>query len=211
MTRFCEVYTELNPLHLDIEEADVKNENFWTKVSTFLPATMLLAKNAVQKSELDIPESMVHDPNERVSDHEIILRILTDYGKQVKIWFELNFDKISEGISAWSESPETDADFIDDVIDVIHWYQYFLGIKYNQTTRVNDPEDLSDQDYLAGTRKVTLIAIERSLAAWGILMKELPEFEDEIMNFILLLYKSQASILQKFPDAGFFKRPGFDY
>lgn len=61
-----------------------------------------------------------------------------------------------------------------------------------------------------GSAKIALIALERSLNAWRTLYHALPEFEDDILSFLVSLEQLQKMILEFFPDAMRFVRPGFD-
>ena len=41
-----------------------------------------------------------------------------------------------------------------------------------------------------GTAKITLIAIERSISSWGVLLKTYPEHQDEILARFSTFYKN---------------------
>ena len=61
---------------------------------------------------------------------------------------------------------------------------------------------------LNGTAKVVLIAVERSIGAWGMLLQQLIHSEDEIFDFIKELLVVQKAIKSLLPDAENFIRPG---
>ena len=61
-----------------------------------------------------------------------------------------------------------------------------------------------------GSAKVALIGIDRSLAAWGILLKYFPSQEDEIFPILVHLEQLRKNTEKAFPDGRAFVRPGFD-
>jgi hypothetical protein len=66
---------------------------------------------------------------------------------------------------------------------------------------------LRDSD---GSAKVALIAIDRSIAAWGAMRNHFPEQEDTILDLLVHLDRLRRKIEKTFPDARAFVRPGFD-
>jgi hypothetical protein len=67
--------------------------------------------------------------------------------------------------------------------------------------------DHSDAD---GSAKVALIGIDRSLAAWSEMLRQLPNEEDQILPLLAALSRLRRDIEATFPDARAFIRPGFD-
>lgn len=61
-----------------------------------------------------------------------------------------------------------------------------------------------------GSVKVALIAMERSIGAWGKLQENFPAKFDIILDILLHLDRLQRKTEQEFPRAREFKRPGFD-
>ena len=61
-----------------------------------------------------------------------------------------------------------------------------------------------------GTAKITLIALDRSLAAWSVLYPEYPAYEDKTLSILLHLDRLRRSLEVVFPAARAFVRPGFD-
>ncbi len=74
--------------------------------------------------------------------------------------------------------------------------------------RYEMPDDIpKDSD---GSAKIALIATDRSISAWGKLLKHLPKSEDEILEILVLLERLRNMTEKEFPDARKFVRPGFD-
>lgn len=63
---------------------------------------------------------------------------------------------------------------------------------------------------LHGTAKVTLLAIDRSMAAWARLMEKLPEEEEAILPLLARLDRLRKGLEAAVPRARAFVRPGLD-
>ena len=61
-----------------------------------------------------------------------------------------------------------------------------------------------------GSAKVALIGIDRSISAWGIMLRYFPACEDELLKILVVLEKLRKKVEKEFPDARSFFRPGFD-
>jgi hypothetical protein len=61
-----------------------------------------------------------------------------------------------------------------------------------------------------GSVKVALIAMDRSLTAWGKMYKYFPEKNDMILDMLVLLERLRRKAETEFPNARAFVRPGFD-
>jgi hypothetical protein len=77
----------------------------------------------------------------------------------------------------------------------------------------HEGDDEEDEYYMydnLGSAKIALIAIDRSIAALGYMLERMPEYEDDLLNFLITLSKIKNKVLAAFPKAMEFKRPGFD-
>jgi hypothetical protein len=61
-----------------------------------------------------------------------------------------------------------------------------------------------------GSAKVTLIAMDRSIGAWGTMREHFLEKTDSILDLLVLLDRLRRKTEQHFPEARSFVRPGFD-
>jgi len=57
---------------------------------------------------------------------------------------------------------------------------------------------------------VALIGIDRSISAWGVLLKLFPESGEGILPLVTKLENLRKRLEAEFPQARDFKRPGFD-
>jgi hypothetical protein len=100
------------------------------------------------------------------------------------------------------------------MVEIIHWYQHFIYVKLMRAVRgtlgnaEEEWEDFpKDSD---GSAKVALIAIDRSMAAWGHMHQFFPSHQDQIMAIIVHLERLRNRTETIFPEARHFVRPGFD-
>lgn len=119
------------------------------------------------------------------------------------------------------EDVEDEARQIGEMIEVVGWYHTFIPPKVSRTVGDllgRDEEDGSATDILResrlydanGSGKVTLVAIERSIAAWLSLREILPAYEPAILDMLALLDHMRHGIHEALPGAESFRRPGFD-
>lgn len=90
------------------------------------------------------------------------------------------------------------------------WYLFQIYVKLSRAVseKQEDEEDiLKDSD---GSAKVALIGIDRSIAAWGILLNHFQKQEDELLEILVILERLRKRVEKEFPNARSFTRPGFD-
>lgn len=127
-------------------------------------------------------------------------------GKGVEFQNDLN-----KGIISVEEAEEALSQ-IEDAFEVINWYQSLIYIKIRNACQLFFEDNLSDFmiDYYNGKAKLTLISIDRSIAAWLVLQVHFPEKTDKVSEILIQLEKLRQQIEKDFPNARKFVRPGFD-
>jgi len=145
-----------------------------------------------------------------------------DYYKSVSAFFKQNQDSFkAKGVDLFSEQEEPegkyplDRSLLADAVDVVRWYMHFMFAKGSRA--VQGMEDMHEtwggpyQSDALGSAKIALIAAERSIAAWEIIRRHLPEHSAAIVGgFELQLERFRHRIEGLFPDCRKFVRPGFD-
>lgn len=118
---------------------------------------------------------------------------------------------LSKGIISVEEAEKAVLQ-IEDAFEVINWYQSLIYIKIRNACQLFFEQDLSDfmVDYYNGKAKLTLISIDRSLAAWLALQVHFPEKVNKISEILFQLEKLRQQIEKDFPNARKFVRPGLD-
>jgi hypothetical protein len=116
-------------------------------------------------------------------------------------------------LPAECDSRETE-DEVNDYIEVVRWYQYFIAVKMIRglMSRIDEDDYLEEEDPRDsdGSAKVALMAIDRSISAWKLICDFRPENADSIHGLLFQLEKLRSSAETEFPNARDFIRPGFD-
>lgn len=158
------------------------------------------------------------------------------YAEMVQQWFNEEFaveQQVHDDTTGKSKNTEDDID-VSDAIEVIRWYQFFVAAKVFRAlmgleeqvidetssgndmfagTESDDDEEVFDaavHDDANGSAKIALIAIDRSLSAWRVLLDAVPEKAESIVPMFLELERLRRGAEQTFPHARDFMRPGFD-
>jgi len=157
------------------------------------------------------------------------------YAKLVQGWFEQELAierSVHDDTTGAAHSAEEDID-VSDAIEVIRWYQFFIPSKifralmsfeHHSSTGAPVPDEpgeaagpVADEMFVEisgnhadGSAKIALIAIDRSLNAWHILQRSLPDKTDSIVPMLVTLDRIRNATEVAFPKARDFMRPGFD-
>ena len=211
------------------ESRDIENQAFWDKLQETFQATIEMIREMAEEEGIDLDAVDVEEEMEEhrrirdaARDHELS-RLSHDYIGMVNGWFdsaeeliknkeeELN---LQEQLELPGSSPLVSAATIADAADVIRWYQYFIHVKLMRALQgmmEKRPEILNDFPKDSdGSAKIALIALDRSLGAWGELRRYFPEKEDFTLPILLHLDKLRRKTEKAFPEARAFVRPGFD-
>ena len=102
---------------------------------------------------------------------------------------------------------------ISDAVEILEWYHPLVYTKMTRAIGMREIERGAPRYYPLdsdGSAKVALGAIERSMAAWGILRESFPAEQDSILDMLAHLERLRNAIEKEFPNARAFRRPGFD-
>lgn len=101
---------------------------------------------------------------------------------------------------------------LNDCVEVIRWYQHLIYVKLCRafSSHVEEEGRKERQRDSDGSAKVALLALDRSMEAWGTLREMFPEKTDSVLEMLVHLDRLRRGIEAKFPKARKFKRPGFD-
>jgi len=198
----------------DPEAQDIRNEAFWNKLSGIFAETLELLKESAKEWGIDLEtlDSASDTERLRVNDEaaesHVICRASNNYNRMVQDWFSekerLFFDTgalSNEGLN------------LEEAIEVIRWYQYFIAAKVIRAVRGKIEEEERDDEFPSdsdGSAKIALIAIDRSVAAWAVIRQYVTEDADGVMDIIAFLDGLGQAVEKTFPDARSFVRPGFD-
>jgi hypothetical protein len=199
----------------DPEARDIRNEAFWKKLSEILGEALELLRESAKGWGIDIEtlDSAEDEENIKAKDvaaeNHLLCRVAKRYSQLAEDWFGRRETLFFEVVAAAREGVS-----IEEAIEVIRWYQYFIGAKVMRAVRGNIEEKEercdefpSDSD---GSAKIALIAIDRSIAAWAMIQHYMVDCGQEVIDTITFLDGLRQAVEETFPNARSFIRPGFD-
>jgi hypothetical protein len=199
----------------DPETRDIRNEAFWNNLSGIMGETLELLRESAKKwgVELETLESMEDIQHIKAKDaaakNHLLCRAAKRYSGWVEDWFRERETLFFEMAAAAREGVS-----LEEAIEVIRWYQYFICAKVMRAVRGNIEEKEergdefpSDSD---GSAKIALIAIDRSIAAWAVIQHYITDGDKEVIDVIAFLDGLRQAVEETFPKARSFIRPGFD-
>jgi len=229
LTSRCSVFALEKEDLEDPEMRDIQNEKFWKKMGEMFQATRELVEEMAKRMGIDldsldleagIEEERLKD--EIAQNHECS-RAAKIYIQRVNTWFDSVTDLFKEKEDELSSQVQMDIPTVNplgeafslkDAVEVIRWYQHQIYVKMMRAIRGKmDDEDESFDEYPKdsdGSAKVALIGMDRSISAWGELLKQFPQQEDPILDILLHLDRQRRKAEKEFPEARAFVRPGFD-
>ena len=213
----------------DSQARDINNEAFWQKLREIFQVTREMLEESAEQEGIDLDSLDLQEAYEderltrEIADNHECCRASKAYAEMVKSWFDSAkelFQEIADqlNLKARLELPDSDAcreaAGLRDSVDIIRWYQHQIYVKLVRAVRgtlEETPESLDDVPKDSdGSAKVALIAMDRSIAAWGQMCKHMPECRDDIIDILVHLDQLRRRTQTIFPDARAFVRPGFD-
>ncbi len=212
----------------DCQTRDAENEAFWDDLHETFESTMEMIEEQAEEVDFDLDDEEFHEFLEKeenvrdAAESQPHSRTAKRYIDIVDNWFKLNeglfADKGGEvEFLAGNDMPGTgradDVTALRDCLEVIRWYQPQIWVKLCRAGPGVIRAELDDlegfQEDADGSAKVAIIGIERSIAAWGAILKRFPDHEDAIFA-LGTLKRLLRQVEAAFPNARAFLRPGFD-
>ncbi|MCK4663746.1 MAG: hypothetical protein KAT68_12820 [Bacteroidales bacterium] len=210
-TKQCGSFALENKIYISDDEKDIQNEAFWDNLSLTFEATMELLEEKMKEFDITFEDEEIDMSflDDETSPHPLE-EAANFYAKSVYEWMDENKKEIELVLS--EESFDKKKILNKDATETILWYHIFIAAKLNRAISgyYDKEQDEATKQDMNGSSKIALIAIERSISAWGILLQRFNHHEDDIFSFIKMLKHLQNKAKLMFPDAGKFIRPGFD-
>ena len=207
LTSRCLVYATEQEDDDSLESRDLRNEQFWRKLSAIFQETREMIVDWAQNAGVDFnafadEDEARHKRKRQLVDNHPLTKAGKKYANTATDWFR-EFDQVVE-ISD-----------LEDAREVIQWYQYQIAVKTmralsGRKEELEDPEITDFPKDSDGSAKVALIGIDRSIAAWRMMQMSLPDRVESIVPLILQLERLRQRLEKGFPQARDFVRPGFD-
>ena len=191
---------------------DTDGPELWDYLHTVFEATMLMLEEMMEKMGLDPEEIKKMDPPEEPDpkDHQLYKKV-HELSFSIHDWLE----QIKPG-TYYDEEIELMPDNeksrrFKDALEVVYFYNFFISAKIYRALSIEDYYEKDEiQSDSNGSAKIALIAVDRLIAAWSILMEKMTDHEDEILKFLISLADIRKQTELTFPMARKFVRPGFD-
>jgi len=193
----------------DPETRDLRNEAFWRELSEIFKETLELLEEEGKKWGIELknldsaPEDETVAENEKAARDHVLSRTAGSYATVVDEWF-----KEREQLFFFPTGAAGDESIkIEDALEVIRWYQYFIAAKVMRAVRgsMEGPGDDCD-----GSAKIAMIGIDRSIGAWGVIPRHNRFYQESVWEMISLLKLLKQAIQETFSGAESFVRPGLD-
>ena len=213
-TSRCLNFSILEEEFSDPEAQDIRNEALWKKLSGILQETLELLRETGEKwgIELETLDSASDTErlraNDEAAESHVICRAAKNYSRMVEDWFSGKERLFFETPALSNEEVN-----LEEGIEVIRWYQYFIAAKVIRAVRGKIEEEErfdefpSDSD---GSAKIALIAIDRSIGAWAVVPHYNHSSAESVIEIISFLNHLRQAVEKTFPSARSFTRPGFD-
>ncbi|MCE7989535.1 MAG: hypothetical protein DYG89_50940 [Caldilinea sp. CFX5] len=214
----------------DIGVQDTENAQFWDGLGQVLENTLDLLHALAEREgvqPLSDEEWAHHQADEErkwaeaeahpaVALAEMYIQTVDEWLESAGPLFAAKADELTTylRLNLPGGDPEAKAAELRDAVEVIRWYQLFIQVKLMRALSgkeddAADPLDEYPKDS-DGSAKIALIAMDRSLAAWTILLRAFPQREVETLRLLAYLERIRRLTEQEFPQARAFVRPGFD-
>lgn len=192
---------------------DSDGPELWDYLHNVFVATMLMLDEMMQKMGIDPEEIKTMEPPEEPDpkDHPLYKNV-ENLSFSMHKWLEQNKpgEPSPEEIDNLPSENEKNPRFYD-ALEVIYFYNFFISAKiYRALSGIGDFEPEEVQSDSNGSAKIALIALDRLIAAWSIIMENLMDHEDDILKFLITLAEIRKQTEINFPLARKFVRPGFD-
>jgi hypothetical protein len=198
----------------NLDENDEMNEVFWQRFSEMLQSTISLLKEMAEERGIDLDAADIEE-NKLEKKISFTSSMAKNYIKLVDDWFNspIGISATDEDELKSSKTQENEIKF-EDIVQIIRWYQHQIYVKLERAiySELHENSNLlngfpKDSE---GSAKVALIGIDRSIGAWGQMLKHFPYYENKIIKLISFLERLRQIVEKRFPKARDFIRPGFD-
>ncbi len=206
LTTRCRVYAmeqeRADDRHDAAQEVFERNlQNIFTETKEMLREAA--AERGIDIDALDLEEAgEIIEQKRRAVEQQDLTKLAEKYTKQARVFLQAQdlFDETIERTRL-------------EMLQIIGWYHFFIAAKINRALYAEaDYEEDADFDAFRndgdGSIKIALIAIDRSITAWRVLLTD--DTQREIKPLIQLLETLRRICEEKFPNARDFLRPGFD-
>ncbi len=195
----------------DPENNEIEREDTFEYLKNVFAATRLMIEEKAEEMGIDLSDiNEFEDKTEPFKD--ALTKFAYDTASGLHDWLESEAGV--KGLKVYDSlklGQDLSLHYIDS-LEVVLWYNFFIPVKLERA--VSSAADDDFLEYFAsdcnGSAKVALIALDRSIAAWSVILEQRPEYEDTILNFLIKLTHTRTAAETRFLEARSFIRPGLD-
>ncbi len=230
-TSRCRVFDQVS--ELTPEQLDINNKAFWDAISKNFYEAKQAFYNTAEKHGIDIEkltktefedfEKNQNKKRQKIKGSELH-NLNKNYIRLADEWLKNNdhIKVIQKDVLQLMELailPDEETllyvQTIKDCLDIVRWYLFMIGIKFNRALSGKLEDDgweeahgfQKDSD---GSAKVAIVSTQRTFDAWLKLLELLPNEEENLIPILGILQKILKKGEEEFPNAKNFIRPGFD-
>ncbi len=212
---YCLQKQKCSVFHLESEEKSnaSKSKRDLSRISEIFALTMNLLDELAGEEEINIFEI----DGLELEEHSLgdIEKLANSYGTEIYHWLDNNSEIFQNQILLFENINEQNAENIRQAIKTIDYYCLLIGAKVHRAfvkdVFVDDTQEFSEiQNDNCGSAKVAIISIDKSIESLDIILTSFPDCEKDTLNLLAKLQKIKRLILEEFPKAMSFIRPGFD-
>ncbi len=213
----------------DQETHDINNEAFWQRLTETFQMTLELLHEAAEEEGIDLESIDAKEfeeqdrLNKELAKNHQCSRAAKLYSEMVDDWFDSAKDifgheddepDLEMSADMGDIDPAEEISDFGEAVEVVRWYQHLIYVKLMRAIRGELDERLEILDEFPkdsdGSAKVALIALDRSIAAWGEIRNLFPHRDNDILDILVHLEQLRRNAEKAFPEARAFIRPGFD-
>lgn len=205
---------------------DFEEEYFLDSLQESLQDAVQMLEKAAEERGLnweeiqEAAENFEEEEPEYTPNQLNLIKRSKQYYKLASLWLDSNEHLISQKEEEMQRKEdlginvELEVNLLNDAFNSIYHYLYFIHTKIGRAIEgLHDEwmlEEYPVQNDANGTAKITLIAVEKSIAAWEVIRQQMPDAEDDVLDILVLLSRLRGGMKKEFPKAEGFVRPGFD-
>lgn len=195
----------------ELKHPDKKNDpdSFLEHVADILTETLVMLRKMADEKGIDLTSVEDAPRVKRHRQNHPIINKSKKYGFEINDWLKANNDRINAEINQLMQLNEEKAGLLFEAFETVSWFSFFISVKFSRAFLHSKDDEYASFDRL-GSAKIALLATERSIASLAMILQYLPDEEDNLLNFLVVLEKVKNSALKAFPGAMDFIRPGFD-
>lgn len=203
---------------MDPLERDIPQEKSWNYIRKCFDDAMEMIQELAEREGIDLEnleEAEEETPSEKAdrfeedtkTAHAKYLKLSQDFftqnsrffeekGRDSIRWVEMGLDDEEAALAQWQQ--------VNDQVEVIQWYKYFIGAKLDRAASGIDEMDQEAgvspvQSDANRTARILMVAIDRSIAAWRVLLSVFAEKEEAILKILAPLAQIRRKVEDVFP------------